>query len=609
VLYILTAMGMTTVFLPLILVATLRVIRAPGIASGALLMIALTLATLSGHPETLFLNVLVGTAYAIFELLRNRANALRAIGVAVIAGLLAFALCAIAVLPLIEAIPQSSEYRLKGHMMGERSQRVPTVEMLATLATDLYPHLHVRDWAKPKLGRISAETAAVGSLLLALAVYAVWRRRSAETWFFGALALFCMLAGARWGAIADIVVHLPLLNLTMLHRLAFSAALLLVMLAALGVEQMLRRDDRAGAALTIAIVLSILGVGMLWLQRNVVLAITPADYGKYRVFAELAFPLLAIVTLAIARVPLRLIAPLLLALVIGQRAFSEIDTFGTFAANAAYPPLPLLEPLEHVREPFRIVALGNGFPPATNVFYGLEDARGYEALTLDEFQRTWKLWSHKYGIWYNRVDDLTAPFLSFLNVRFAIQSDTAPIPSGWHSLKADHGARLLENEHVIDRIFVPARVELTHASSLEVVDRMEPLRDFREVAFITTRAGPATEDNGPGTITLIKRRLGGEWIFDAAMQRAGYVVISDCSWKGWRAFIDGKRTPLTRANAAFLGVFVPEGKHRVRLVYQPTSFVQGRAITFATLAAIVMFALVVRYRRTRMAAASESTSS
>jgi hypothetical protein len=608
VLYILTAMGMTTVFLPLILVATLRVIRAPGVAAGALLMIALTLATLSGHPETLFLNVIVGTTYAIFELCRHRANAARAIGVAIIAGLLALALCAISVLPLIEAIPQSSEYKLKGHMMGERSQGMPAAEVLATLATDFYPHLHVREWVKPKLGRIGAETAATGSLLFAFALYALWRRRSSETWFFAALALFCMLAGARWRAIADVVMHLPLLEITMLHRLAFSAALLIVILAALGVEEMLRRDDRAAVAITMAIMLAILGAGMLWLQRNVVLAITPADYGKYRIFAELAFPIIAMAVLAIRRLPMRITASLLLALVIGQRALSEIDTFGTFPARAAYPPLPLLEPLKNVREPFRIVALGNGFPPATNVFYGLEDARGYEALTLDEFQRTWPLWSHQYGIWYDRVDDLTAPFLSFLNVRFAMQSDVAPVPVGWHSLEVDHGARLLENEQVIERIFVPTRVELTHASSLEVVDRMEPLRDFRELAFITTRATPATRDNGPGMITLISRRLGGEWIFDADMQRDGYVVISDCSWKGWRAFLDGRHIPLARANAAFLGVFVPAGKHRVRLVYRPSSFVHGRAITFATLAAIVIFAILARYRRTRIASASDATS-
>lgn len=595
VLYILTAMGLATIFLPLILTATMRVARLPNIASGLFLMIALSLTILSGHPESLFLNVIVGTLYALFELARNRAAAVRATLTAIVAGALAFALCAISLLPLIEAIPQSTEFRLKNRMMGERSQRVSGTEVLANLATDLYPHLHVREWAKPNLGRIGAETAAVGSLLFALAVYAIWRRRSAETWFFAILALFCMLAGARWSAIADAAMHLPLLEITMLHRLAFSAALFLVMLAALGVEELLSRDDRKAAAITIAVVFALLGLGQLWLQRNVTLAITPADYGKYRVFAELFFPIVA--GIALATVRLRFAAPLLLALVVGQRALTELDTFATFPAKAAYPEIPLFEPLKTIREPFRLVGEGTAFAPATNILYGLEDPRGYDALTLDEFQRTYQLWCRRWGIWYNRVDDLTKPFVSFLNVRFAVQETSSPVPPGWHEVKVDRGARLIENEHALDRIFIPAHVEISGSDPIEVVDRMESIRDFRDVAFLTDSANQGSSANGPGAITLRSRRLGGEYVFDAAMQRDGWVVISDCAWKGWKATVDGARTPLRRANAAFLAVHVPAGRHVVRVVYWPASFVRGRAITFTTLAALMVLAIVRRLSR------------
>jgi uncharacterized membrane protein YfhO len=78
------------------------------------------------------------------------------------------------------------------------------------------------------------------------------------------------------------------------------------------------------------------------------------------------------------------------------------------------------------------------------------------------------------------------------------------------------------------------------------------------------------------------------------------VVISECSWKGWRASIDGARVPLHRANAAFLAVLVPAGDHDVRLVYRPTSFLRGRAISLATLGALMVFGIAwctVRRRR------------
>jgi uncharacterized membrane protein YfhO len=55
---------------------------------------------------------------------------------------------------------------------------------------------------------------------------------------------------------------------------------------------------------------------------------------------------------------------------------------------------------------------------------------------------------------------------------------------------------------------------------------------------------------------------------------------------------------MTRANSAFLAVYLPAGRHAVRVVYRPMSFVRGRAITFAMFLLIVIVA-VVRHRSRR----------
>jgi hypothetical protein len=591
VLYSLTAMGFATVYAPLILAATRRVVWQPGVASGALLMAALTLAVLAGHPETVFLHVLVGAVYGLFEIARRRAQMLQVFATALLAGAAAFLLCAIALLPLLEAIPQSIEYRVKSEALANVPRGVPTPQVLASLATDVFPFLHVRRWDVPKLGYIGAETAAAGSIVLALAVYALWRRRGADTWFFLVLGLFCIGAGARWPPIAELLHRLPLLDITFHDRLAFHGALCLVALATLGVEHLLAHDDHRAAAITFAIVFVLLGCGTLWLRTHVVLATTTADYGRYRIAAELVF--LGIATLFLASHP-QAALPLLLGLVVAQRGLSEIDTFGTYLPRAAYPATAVLEPLRHVRGPFRIVGRGLALPPAMNAFYNLEDVRGYEALTLAQYVKTWKLWCRRDGIWFNRVDDLTAPFLSLMNVRFAVQADHLPVPPRWRVVARNAGVMLLENGAFIDRIFVPARVALTRASTEEVVDRMASVRDFRSMAWINTPGAASEHANGPGTITLNGRSLGGEYIFHAAMQDDGYVVISDAAWKGWQAYVDGKRAPLSRADAAFLSLLVPRGTHLVRMVYRPVSFVRGRAITLAMMALIALYAVAWR---------------
>src|SRR5688500_16587319 len=113
VLYSLTPMGFATSFAPLLLLGSRRVISSPGISSGALLTTILALSLLIGHPESLFLNVLIAVAYAVFELIRTRAAPWRPIATAFAAGAVALLICAIQLLPFFEAMPQSAEYEFK----------------------------------------------------------------------------------------------------------------------------------------------------------------------------------------------------------------------------------------------------------------------------------------------------------------------------------------------------------------------------------------------------------------------------------------------------------------------------------------------------------------
>jgi uncharacterized membrane protein YfhO len=87
---------------------------------------------------------------------------------------------------------------------------------------------------------------------------------------------------------------------------------------------------------------------------------------------------------------------------------------------------------------------------------------------------------------------------------------------------------------------------------------------------------------------------------DAAMDLDGWVVVSDSRWPGWRAYVDGKRVETLDANHAFIGIFVPKGTHRIRLMYRPEAFTRGRNVTVATVLAIALFfALRHRFEKPR----------
>lgn len=573
--YAQTAMGFATALLPFLMMATHR-------RSVPLLVVALALITTAGHPESLFLDVLVCAAYGAFEIVRRRERPWPALRVAAIAGVLALLLTAVALLPFLEAVPQSFEFQQKTGT-GWAQPKAPA-EVVATLATNFFPHLHIRAWLSPPIGLIPAETAAVGSILLALAVFAVWRVRTPQTWFFVALAVTGIAVGTRWPPLINFFRALPLTSITLMERLAFSAGLALVILAAFGVDAAARRGLRP----TMLLVLAFLGTGLWWMAYHIELS--PPPYGHWRIAAELAFLAMAIV---------RPRAYVLAALVFAQRAVSEIDTFSTYPAQAAYPPVAVLEPLRERRDPFRVVGRGPALPPAMNIFYGLEDPRGYEALTLNSLFITEPLWCGRDAtVYFNRVDDLTRPFLSFLNVRYVLQRAGENVPAGWRRIREGDGLALLENDRVIERVFVPARVALTEMYDQEMVERMADVTDFRDVAWITSST-PGVHENGPGRIELRDYRRSGRYRFYAHMEQDGYVVISDASWKGWRATIDGKPVDVHRANAAFLAVHVPRGKHLVRLQYRPLSFVIGGWISLLTLVGLLAGAYRLHRRQLR----------
>ena len=68
----------------------------------------------------------------------------------------------------------------------------------------------------------------------------------------------------------------------------------------------------------------------------------------------------------------------------------------------------------------------------------------------------------------------------------------------------------------------------------------------------------------------------------------GYLVISDTWYPGWKAWVDGRETPVLKANYLFRAVQVGAGMQRVTLKYQPPSFYLGVLISSLTLIILLL---------------------
>ena len=577
-------LGRAWVFLPLLLFAVRMVAREPGLRATVMLTLAFVLEIFTGHPETVLHVVSIGAAYGIFEVAVRRAW--KSIGYAAIAGVLALLLTAIALMPFFAAAPETVEYDVRRNLYAP-AEFYATAENIGMRAgRTFFPFFG----GQPERDNVTAlwdpSAPRVGSIIVALALAAVVIARRKQTWFFFGLALVTLCAAFDAPPIPNLLHELPLFDIALNQRLAFAGAFSLSILAALAIDSLEQRRRVAAIIVVVTGVVLAIVASLIWEQQ------TKAGVESDLIVALLALELVPLVIVALLlalRTPARVFVPAILGLVLLQRTLADGNIYPSLPRESFYPDVPVLHAIrKDQRTPFRIVGHNFALIPDGAAMYGLEDIRGYEAMTFERLTETFPLWSLAQPVSFNLVEDLSRPFLSFLNVRYAITRREVEPPDGWRLVMQDRQSRLLENTRVLPRAFVPRRVRYER-SGVDVILAMSKATDFSDMAWLTVpHYEPHEISNGPGQLT-IRRETGSSYEIDATMELDGWVVLSDSKWPGWRAYVDGKRVETHYANHAFVGVFVPKGKHHLRLVYVPEAFTRGRNVTFVTLLGIGAF--------------------
>jgi len=153
---------------------------------------------------------------------------------------------------------------------------------------------------------------------------------------------------------------------------------------------------------------------------------------------------------------------------------------------------------------------------------------------------------------------------------------------------------VLQNQRVLPKAWLVP-------SAVVVPDRSERMAVILNPAFYPEKMAvvetpPPVELVPPGTAaatpgSVATKKYSNEVIeLEAQVTGNALLVLSEKYYKGWQAFVDGKKTDIYPVNHVLRGVYLPPGRHRVEFFFDPLPFKVGK---WLTLSSMLLFALLL----------------
>ena len=182
-------------------------------------------------------------------------------------------------------------------------------------------------------------------------------------------------------------------------------------------------------------------------------------------------------------------------------------------------------------------------------------------------------------------------------------------PERWRSLGRFGSVELFENLKSLPRAWFVRR--LAAAPEEEVLQTIKSGRmkdgavfDPAEVALFAREdygardvVSPTVGETTGASVRITRYQP--QWIeLQTSNQQPGFLVLSETYYRGWEAWIDGKRAPVERVNYALRGLAVPAGEHRIEFVFRSPSFRKGAVFSATGLILLLAGWVLIRPRDT-----------
>jgi len=273
-------------------------------------------------------------------------------------------------------------------------------------------------------------------------------------------------------------------------------------------------------------------------------------------------------------------------------------------AQLDYPPHRAIEFLKNQPGLFRVLALNGALPPNTNMLFGLQEIRGYNALETESYLRFLAATgdypqplAHFKTLYFS---NFRSRLIDLLNVKYLLSDRELRDPKLALAWEDPSGVRIYENRSVLPRAFL-----LYRAHVVRDMDEMDyALRDPRfdpSLVVLLEHERPALSGRvDPAPTVRVVDYQPEQVIIEVSSQHNGILVLADTWFPGWEAAVDDVRAQILRADMIFRAVSIPPGDHQVVFRYNPPTFRLGVIVSgsaFVIAVGLAVTEMTLRRRR------------
>lgn len=576
----------TSVWLPLILLFLDVAIcwRSPALAVPAGL--ALAMAALAGHPQTLFYVLLGAGLYFAYRCWERGPRPSHLLAGVVFLGL-GLGLAAPQLIPAYQHL-----------QLTDRGQVTYPFTTSGFAFRELFGALVPY--------RFGGQALYQGILPLALVGVALLHptsKRAKGFWLLTAILALLLSFGGSTFLQSVLYLGLPPLKFRDHERLSFLVGLAVAMLAGYGADaalaQSLDRDAlrRYLRGLLVALA-GILGAAALFLYG----AVTgyPEVRSSFDLLADRTFFTALLLALAIGLLAARLREPPLRGWPLLAVLLIAVDLFSTswqlnLQSGAPDKLYPMTATLAYLRTQtfglYRIASEGL-LPGDGNAgsAYRLQDIVGNSPLEMESYQRFTK----EVGEWQR---------WRLLNVRYLVTKRNLDNDGRFRLAvrEGDVSTYEIKPEYRLPRAWIVHRSVFagSDADALALLNSIEPADEavLQDERVSLVASPPSTDPQAEPEQVDVLEYAPDRVVMSARLEAPGLLVASEVYHPDWVATVDGETVPILKADGVLRGVLLPAGRHRVEMTFVPTGFTLGLDLARQVarwVAYLVAFELAVR---------------